>query len=115
MTQMINSHTKVKVTLKAFALDHTCQVHDGDVRHTVKLIDINSTCARLRLEKRDGIAPAPGSLFHVNIQLDAPGVETGNLPSIVSWSSGNEFGVEFVNLLQMSVTELQELLDKKAA
>ena len=102
-----------RITLKAFAMNHSCKVMARGEVIGVELIDISPGGARLKCAE---IAEkhCQDMEYYQNVVLD-PCFTSGprglrSIPAIIRWAGGVEFGVQFDPELTTSVTELQKLL-----
>lgn len=103
-----------RIILKAYAYNHHGEIITKGERLRVSLIDITPGGARLKMLDASMSPPSSGETFACNIMLEDLGLESGEIPCRTTWREGQEFGVEFIQTLKTTITDLQQKLDAKA-
>jgi hypothetical protein len=97
--------------LKAYASSHVSEIMDAGKTEEVWLIDLSASGARLKLKKGD--AESRFKRNHdllINIRPKQSELQAGFLPCQVSWTRGDELGIDFYKRLPFSTQELQDLI-----
>ncbi len=99
-----------RITLKAFGLNHVCEVQLDQRVLEARVVDLSPGGARLRMLPGLPI-PAQGQKLVLDARFKGIPPEESRRPGIVRWSTGQECGVAFDSDLPFGVTDLQRLLD----
>lgn len=97
-----------RIQLCAYGIDTVCILIRGEKRCHLDLVDISSGGARLRSKE------AFPELGDGNLVMSVHGIKDGgrlqHLPVKVRWKSGQEIGVQFVQPVDIGLSELQKLI-----
>jgi c-di-GMP-binding flagellar brake protein YcgR len=100
----------VRVRLKAYGFQHQCDIRALNMALKAELIDVSSGGARLRFNDENGIDLS--DQCEINLKLTLAGLLQSFIPCEIRWRRGQEFGVQFNEPLELSVGELQRLLER---
>jgi len=97
-----------RIQLCAYGIDTVCVVVQGARRCKLSLVDISSGGARLKV-----LEPVP-EFGDSPLTLSVQGVHDGgrlqNLSAMIRWKAGQEIGVQFLQPVDMALSELQGLI-----
>ncbi len=97
-----------RVQLCAYGVDTVCVVMHGQERCHLDLVDISSGGARLKV--KDSLPEFPDNRLKLSVHGVKDSGRLQNLAAQIRWRSGQEVGVQFDTLLDMTLTELQRLV-----
>ena len=100
-----------RISLKAYARDHSVELIGNGRAARAELIDICARGARLRMAFPAVEFAAMGQAMDLNIFLDRGDLQSGPAPCIVTWVRGREMQVEFAVSLNLGLAELQAMVD----
>lgn len=105
-----------RISLKAYGFHHYCAVLFSGSKRSALLIDITPAGARLRFEEAS-MPLHSGQIVELLLQLQPlAGITPPDRPvaSQVRWTDEQEWGVQFQQELDCTVSDLQRLLDRTA-
>lgn len=100
----------VRVRLKAYGFQHQCEIKTTHATFGAELIDVSSGGARLRMNEE--IMLELCNQCEINLKLTLAGLLRSYIPCEIRWRREQEFGVQFQDPLELSVGELQRLLER---
>lgn len=99
-----------RITLKAFGLNHVCEIQLDHRVLEARVVDLSPGGARLRLENT-ATPPSKGQKLILDARFKNVPPEEARHAGTVCWVGGDECGVAFDSDLPFGVSDLQTLLD----
>lgn len=98
----------VRIQLCAYGIDTVCVIVQGAKRCKLGLVDISSGGARLKV--LESVAEFADSPLTLSLQGVHDGGRLQNLSAMIRWKAGQEIGVQFLQPVEMALSELQGLI-----